>query len=292
MSVSSVDRATTAVGRRTRRLARSTWGDRLARVGLAARGVVFLLLAYLVVRVALGALGSDSSTSSPASLPGVADALDRQTGGPAILVVLGTGLAMYALFSLIDTILHHDDESPRSKRWGDRALSAWGVVMYIGFSIYCFTAAASSSPSSESSAHDRSQKTHLARDVLRWPGGPFWLGLLATVFLAMAVFLVSRAGRRSFRPRLDRVRMSDRMWRIATVLGIIGYLGRAGLFGVVGGCVMYGAVEDAPRYGQGVNGAVRVIAGSTVGPPLLGILAALLAAYGLYMFVETRYRYV
>lgn len=292
MSVSSADRVTARVDRQTRRVARSTWGERCARTGLAARGVVFLLLAYLVVRVALGALGTSDGSSSPASLPGVADALDRQGGGPVILILLGVGLAMYALFSLIDTILHHDDESPESKRWGDRALSAWGVIMYVGFCVYCFTIAASPSPTGESSAHDRSQKAQMTADVLRWPGGPVWLGLLATLFLVMAGFLVSRAWRRSFQPRLDRDRMSDRTWKIATVLGSLGYLGRAGLFGVVGGCIMYAAVENAPRYGQGVNGALRVIASSTVGPPLLGVLAALLAVYGAYMFIETRYRYV
>lgn len=292
MSVSSADRATAQVDRQTRRVARSTWGERLARIGLAARGVVFLLLGYLVLRVALGALGTNDGSSSPASLPGVADALDQQAGGQFILTVLGVGLAMYALFSLIDTILHHDDESPSSKRWGDRALSAWGVVMYTGFSVYCFLIAASPSPSGESSAHDRSQKAHMTADVLSWPGGPVWLGLLAALFLVMAGFLVSRAWRRSFQPRLNRDRMSDRMWRVATVLGALGYLGRAALFGVVGGCIMDAAIENAPRYGQGVNGALRVIASSTPGPPLLGVLAALLAVYGVYMFVETRYRYV
>jgi hypothetical protein len=76
------------------------------------------------------------------------------------------------------------------------------------------------------------------------------------------------------------------------VLGTVGYLGRAGLFALVGGCVMAAAVDDRPRYGQGVNGAVRVFASSSVGPPLLGLLAATLLAYGAYMFFETRYRYV
>ena len=100
------------------------------------------------------------------------------------------GLASYAVFSLIDAILHHDDEKPRANRWRG--------------------------------------------------------------------FLVSRAVRRSFRPRLDRDEMEPRTWKVAVVLGTVGYLGRAGLFALVGGCV----------------------------------LAAALVVYGLYMFVETRYRYV
>lgn len=276
----------------TRRVARSRWGDRLARVGLAARGAVFLILGYLVARIATGALGSTSAPHQPASLPGVADALDAQTGGSVVLYVLAIGLALYAMFSLIDTILHHDDETPAAKKWGDRALSAWGFVMYSVFCGYCVSIASSANHSNQSSASDRSQKTQLTEDVLRWPGGPVWLGLLAALLIGMAVFLVSRAWRRSFRPRLERDRMSTRVWRLALVLGTVGYLGRAGLFAVVGGCVLAAAVDDRPQYGQGVNGSLRVLAESTAGPALLGLLAAALVVYGLYMFVETRYRRV
>ena len=280
-----------AVTRRTRRVARTRWGDRAARAGLAARGVVFVLLAYLVARVASGALGS-GGVRQPASLPGVADALGAQPGGTVVLYVLAAGLALYAMFSLIDTVLHHDYESPAAKRWGDRALSAWGVVLYAAFCVYCISVASSSNRSGQSSAHDRSQKTQLSAEILRWPGGQLWLGLLAVILLGVAAFLVSRAARRSFQPRLDRRRMTRRMWRLAMVLGTIGYLGRAGLFAVVGGCVLAAAVEDQPRYGQGVNGALRVLANSTPGPAVLGLLAAALVTYGGYMFIETRYRYV
>jgi hypothetical protein len=259
---------------------------------LAARGIVFLLLGYLVARVAAGALGGASPPAQPASLPGVADALDAQPGGTAVLYVLAVGLALYAMFSLIDTILHHDDETPTAKRWGDRALSAWGVIMYSIFSGYCVSIASSSNNSNQSSLSDRTQKAQLSADVLRWPGGPIWLGLLAAVLIGMAVFLVSRAWRRSFRPRLEKDRMSLRAWRLANVLGTVGYLGRAGLFAVVGGCILAAAIEDRPRYGQGVNGALRVLANSAAGPALLGLLAAALVVYGLYMFVETRYRRV
>lgn len=269
-------------------LAGSRWGERALRVGLACRGLVFVILAYLVARVATGALGAPSS-SAPASLPGVPEALAAQAGRPVILV-LAVGLALYAVFSAVDAILHHDEESPAAKRWGDRGLSAWGFVMYAAFSVYTFRVALSSQRTS--SAQDQRQKAQWSARVLRWPAGWFWLGLLATVLIAMALFLVSRAWRRSFRPRLDRDRMGRRTWQAAMVLGSVGYLGRAGLFAVVGGCVLSAAVENDPRHGQGVDGSLRLLASSTAGEVGLWLLTAALFAYGLYMFFETRYRYV
>lgn len=270
-------------------VADSTWGDRALRAGLAARAVVFLIFAELVARVALGALGQPS-TSKPAQLTGVPQALAAEPGGRPVLVVLALGMFCYAIFSLVDAIRHHDDEEPAAKRWGDRGLSAWGTVMYAGLAAYSVHVALSGSKGS--SSQDNRQKALWTARVLRWPVGWFWLGLLATLLLVAAAFLVSRAARRSFRPRLHRERMSTHIWRLALGLGIVGYLGRAALFGVVGGCVLSAAIENDPDHGQGVDGSLRILAGSSAGEVLLWMLVAMLVAYAGYMFIETRYRKV
>lgn len=279
------------VQRPARRVAHSTWGDRALRAGLAARGVVFLVLAYLVFRIALGALGR-SSTPQPASLTGVPQTLAAQTGGRVVLFVLAIGLALYALFSLVDAALHHDDESPGAKRWGDRLLSLFGFVMYGVFSVYSFTVSVAPAQQHQSSGKEQRQKELWTAHVLRWPGGPVWLALLGITLLVIFGFLVRRALSRTFRPRLERKRMTRRAWRMANVLGTAGYLGRAALFGIVGGCILAAAIQNDPQHGQGVNGSLRIVAGSSFGAPLLGLVAALLLAYGLYMFFETRYRRV
>jgi hypothetical protein len=275
----------------TRRAAENPWVDRLSRAGLASRGVVYAVLAYLVARVALGALGT-AAVDKPASGPGVAQAIVSQDGGHAMLVILAIGLLLYALFSILDAVLHHDDESPAAKKWGDRALSAWGFVVYGSFSGYCFVTGLSFEGGYGTSAADQYQHTQWSSDVLRWPGGVYYLGALGMILLIIAAFLVSRAGRRSFRPRLDREQMSSRMWTVANVLGVVGYLGRAALFGIVGWFILHAAVENDPRQGQGVDGSLRMFADSAAGPYVLWLIAVALFGYALYMFVETRYRHV
>lgn len=274
-----------------KKIANSRWGDRAMRLGLGARGVVFLVFGYLVARVALGALGR-SSTSHPASLTGVPQALAAHTGGQVALFVLGVGLVLYAVFSLLDALLHHNDESPTAKRWGDRSLSLFGFAMYGAFSAYCFTIALTAHEGRQSASKEDQQKARWSAKVLEWPGGPVWLGLLGVVLLVIFAFLVSRAIRRSFRPRLHRERMSTRMWRLAMITGAAGYLGRAALFGIVGGCILAAAIENDPKNGQGVDGSLRILATSTVGAPLLGLVALLLITYGLYLFIEMRFRHV
>lgn len=271
--------------RTARAVAGSAWGDKGARIGLASRGLVYLLLGYLVARIAFGALG-EGSTSHTASGPGVAQAVAAQPGGRVVLVVLGIGLAWYAIFSLLDAILHHDRESPAAKRWGDRLLSAWGFVVFGAFSVYCFVTASSQNAGHQRAAQSDRKQAQWSAKVLGWPGGAVWLGILGVVLLVIAFFLVTRVFRASFRERLDRSRMGRTEWRLAVAAGVIGYLGRAFLFGIVGWFVLGAAIEDDPAHGQGVDGSARLLAASPAGGALLVAVAAGLAVYGLYVFVE------
>lgn len=277
--------------RLTRTLAHRPWVEHALRAGLVARAVVYLLVAYLVVRIAFGILGGPG-TSAAASGPGVAQAIARRSGGHVALFVLAVGLLLYAAFSAVDALTHHDREAPAAKRWGDRALSAWGVVVYGVFSGYCFNTVASARPSGHSSTQSQQQDEQWSARVLRWPGGQVWLALLGAVLLAIAAFLLSRAIRRSFRPRLERTRMGTRVWGLTVALGTAGYGGRALLFGIVGWFVMSAAVEDDPQHGQGVDGSVRLLAAAPAGPPVLCVLAAGLVLYGGYLVLEARYRHV
>lgn len=281
-------------GARRRRLVRGLerhdWLRRGLRVGLAARGVVYLVLGYLVARIALGAL-TGPSTGHTASAPGVAQAIAQQRGGQAVLVLLAVGLLLYALFSLVDALLHHDREAPAARRWGDRALSLWGVLVYGAFSVFCFATAASP-PRGRTAPKSHRQDTQWSARVLGWPGGQFWLAALGFVLLAIAAFLLSRTARRSFRERLPQDDMGPRTWQLAVLCGTCGYFGRSLMFGIVGWYVVNAAIENDPSHGQGVDGSVRMLAASTAGPPLLWVLATALVLYGVYMFLEARHRRV
>jgi hypothetical protein len=280
-----------AAERTAKKAANSAWGERLARTGLAARGAVFVILGYLVVRIAFGALGS-SSTSHSASGPGVAQAIAAQPGGRLMLVLLGTGLLLFALFSSTDALLHHDDERSDVKRWAARLVAAAGAVIYAGFAVYCFVTAVSSAASGQNAQQSDAQQAQWSAKVLNWPAGEFWLGLLGLVLMVIAVVMAVLAVQSQFAQRLERGRMSRRMWRFAIVTGSIGYVGRAALFGTVGWFVTSAAIENDPQHGQGVDGAARLLADNGAGGFFLVIVAAALVCFGLYMFVEARYRKV
>jgi hypothetical protein len=264
--------------------------DRALRAGLAVRGVVFLVLAYLLARIAAGALGG-SSTKTSASGSGVAQAIAAQPGGTVMVFLLGVGLACYTVFSALDTILHSDGESDL-KRWGERVQGAFRTVVYGAFSVYALYTAFNPQRKSGTSQHENKEQAHWSAKVLGWPAGWLWLGALGLGLLIGAVVLAVWAARRSFLDDLEQNRMGSRATAAATTTGVAGYLGRAALYATVGWFISEAAIQDNPQDGQGVDGSVRSFANNGLGAAFIYVIAAALVGFAIYMFLEARYRKV
>lgn len=270
-------------------LADTTWGERLLRTGIAARAFVFVVLGYLVARIALGALGQ-GGTQNPASAPGVAQTIAERTDGRTAVLALGIGLALFALYSVVEAVRAHDDESSESKRWLGRAQSMWQCVIYAAFAVYCLRTALSDNAGHSSASQSDRRQQQWSAEILRWPAGPLWLAVLAAVLFAIAGYQLHVAVTRRFMKDLNRQEMSPGIRRATTLLGVIGTVARAAMFTVVGCFIALAAVENDPRKGEGVDGAARALAQNAGGVALLWALACGLAVYGLYLFAEARYR--
>jgi hypothetical protein len=268
-------------------VANNPWGERALRFGIGARGFVFLVLAYLVARIATGALGS-GGTHNSASSSGVAQTLAQQPGGPIVLVLLGVGLICFALFCLVLAVREPGGDSAL-KRWAARAAEVWRAAVYGAFGGYCF-AKAFGGTSGGTSGHTDRQQTQWSAQVLRWPAGWLWLGLLAAGLFVAAGIQLRRAVKRRFTDDLKEHEMGRRTRPTVTVLGVVGYLGRTGAYALVGWFVLHAALEDDPDKGKGVDGSARMLAASTGGPALLWLLAIAVGVFGLYLFAEARYR--
>jgi hypothetical protein len=275
------------VRRASREAADKPWVDRAARIGLAVRGVVFLVLAYLVARIATGAL----SKKTAASGSGVAQAVVAQTGGTVMVFLLGVGLACYAGFSVLEAALVA--ESSDAKRWVKRAQRAFRAVLYGALSVYALYTAVHPQNDSGSSRHEDREQAHWSAKVLSWPAGNLWLGALGIGLFAGAAYLAWTAVRRKFLEEdLDQGRMGHGAQQVATVTGIAGHLGRAAVFGLVGWFITQAAVQNDPKDSQGIDGSVRSFADDPGGATTLWVIAAGLICFGVYMFFVARYRKV
>lgn len=237
--------STTAVpriGRRTaRRAARSPAVRAAARGGFAARGVIYLLVGVLALRIAFGDSGGQADRG------GALAEIAARPFGNVLIWALGLGLAGMALWRLSEA--GFGAAGPEGHKAGTRLLSLARCLFYavVAFSVLSFAAGKQGSGSGASDQQSR-DATAKALDL---PGGP-WLVAAAGVGIAVVgIWIAVRAILRKFHENLDRSGMSHRVRRGIDVLGVAGGIARGAVFAVSRHVRRQGRGHLRPRQGQG-----------------------------------------
>src|ERR1700712_4377002 len=114
----------------------SAWFERVARGGFAASGVLHLLLAFIVARLALGTGGNADQSGALATLA-------AQPGGAIMLWVAAVVLAALGLWQLVETFVERELKD-RAK-----AVAVGVVYLVLAFSAAKFAMGSGKSSSSQ-----------------------------------------------------------------------------------------------------------------------------------------------
>ena len=278
--------AVEAVVRRAKRKARragdSDWLDRAARVGFAARGLLYLTVAVLAAGIALGRGGQT------ADKPGAVRALADTPIGVFLLVVLVVGLTGLGLWHGTEALWGRRDERNDAKRSGKRALSAAKTVLYL---VLAATAASVLMSRDEAPTGNGATRESLwTARVLELPAGRLLVGLAGAAVVGIGGWLVVRGLRWKFEKHLDTRAMPAWLCGATRVGGVLGHVARGVVAGLAGLLLVKAALDFNPQEAKGVDGTLRTIAEQPYGRLLLLLAAAGLAAFGLFSMVEARYR--
>jgi hypothetical protein len=258
-----------------------------SRFGLVARGVVYLLVGYLSLRLALDAHGR---SDQPASAAGAVQQVAQHSWGAAPLVLLAAGFAGYALTQLVEAIFRPRYAGSAINRWRQRAVSMTGFLLYTAFCVSTISLLVTLQRPDGTARSERRQDTALTADALRTVPGRLVLGVVGLLVVLAGVELGRRSMRLTFQERFVS-RLDHRFLGLAVrSLGALGCVARAAVFALVGVFVLKAAISGNPWESRGLDATFRGVAHSTYGPITLGALAVGLACYGLYCLIEARYR--
>lgn len=271
--------STRSVAEHAEAQSRRPWFRTVARVGMAARGVIFLVIGFLAVQVALDAGGT--TTDQKGALASVA----QERFGKVLLVALAVGLAGYALWRFAQAILDTDDKGQDGKGWAVRATKLGSGISY---AILCATAVGLLSGSGGGGSSSGEPKTATG-GVLGWPGGQILVVAAAFVVLAVAGWNIYRGVAKKFMKRLHPPR---HMRPALEWVGVIGMSARGVVFATIAFFLAKAAIEYDPKEAVGLDGALGRLAAESYGDVILGLVAAGLVAFALYCFAEARYREV
>ena len=257
---------------------RRRWFRFLARAGLGARSIIYMLIAYLTVDIAL-----HGGSPAPADSNGALNEVGREPAGPAILFIIAIGLMGYALWRLVSAVPATD---LKDHAWAKRlGLAACGSV----YLVLCAQAVALAVGSGRTNSAS-SNPSPIAATVLRLPGGPLYVGLCAAGIVGGGLALLIWGWAHDYAQILDRSLMTRRMYGIARATGIIGDTVRGLLIVLIGVYLVASAVTDNPKKVKGLDQALQALAHKPFGVWLLSVAAAGLFSFGLYSAVEARYR--
>jgi len=270
--------ATARASGTARRASRSPAARALARAGLAARGVLYILIGWVAILVALG------QTSRQADQQGALQLLATQPYGLVSLWLLGIGFAGYALWRLSEAAFGVTGEGYGA---GPRLKSLVRAVVYGFFAYLTFKIIIGAGGGSQT----RKQQD-LTATVMHHPGGRWLVGIVGLIIVIVGLVLVAEGVRRKFLKYLRLPQMSPRTPRIVERLGMIGTAARGAVFAFAGILVIDAAVTYQPAKAGGIDKALLTLRNQPFGEFLL-ILAALgLVIFGVYGLCEARWRKV
>jgi Domain of Unknown Function (DUF1206) len=270
-------RSTISARTTARRASGSPAARGLARAGLAARGILYILIGWVAVLVAVG------QSRHQADQQGALQLLAGQPLGVLLLWLLGAGFAGYAFWRLSEAAFGVAGEGNGA---GPRLRSLARAVVYGFFAYLTFKII------NGSSGNQVHRQQDLTAQVLRHPGGQWLVGITGLAIVIIGVVLAIEGLRRKFLRYLQTSRMSPRARRIVERLGVIGITARGVVFALAGVLVIDAAVSHQPGKAGGIDKALLTLRGQPFGEFLL-ILAALgLIIFGIYGLCEARWRKV
>ncbi|MET9217438.1 DUF1206 domain-containing protein [Streptomyces sp. NPDC088197] len=253
------------------------------RAGFAARGVIYILVGALAVRIAFSDAGGQQADRG-----GALAEIAHKPFGDVLLWLLGIALAGMALWRLSEAAF--GQAGPDGDKPTKRAMAAGRCVFY-AFVSYSVLAYAAGEKSSGSGSTDKRTDDVTAK-VLDWPGGQWIVAVAGVAVFCVGVWIAVRALMRKFHKHLKMGQMSRRQRQAVDFLGMFGGTARGVLFATAGGFAVAAAVKHQAGKSKGMDDTLRSFADTPVGPWLLVLIAVGLIAFGLFSWANARWREV
>lgn len=249
----------------------------LARIGYAARGLVYTVVGWLAILAALGraARAPDSKTALSTIL--------AQPFGAVLLGLVAAGLVCFAIWRGAQAAFDADRLGTTAKGLIRRAGFAASAVINAGlaFSAVQMIIRISAAGDGDSAARDWTAY------LLSFPFGQFLVAGVGVVVIGAG----AANAWKGYKGRVtDRVSADGQVEPWLVRLGRAGYLARGLVFALVGGFFVSAAYQASASEVRGLAGALRTLQEQPYGWALLLVTALGLFAFGAYQIALARHR--
>ena len=246
-----------------------------ARAGYLISGILHLLIAYIIIRIATGGKGDADPSGAVATVA-------TSHGGVVALWVIAIALVPLALWRLAEALvgLHPAEGSGPTANDESKAnrLKAFGLLL-----VYCgvaYTAVRFALGSHQSSGQ---QNAGLSARLMQHPWGRTILIAAGAIIVIIGAYYAYKGLSRRFHADLNCP-----PGRLVTALGVSGYLAEGLVLALAGILVIVASIDSEPTKAAGLDAAVKTLGATQWGRVSLVFAAAGFAAYGAYSFALVR----
>jgi Domain of Unknown Function (DUF1206) len=248
----------------------NAWAEPAARIGHAAKGLVFTLTGVFVVAAQLG-IGGDVDGPEAAFV-----ALRGAPLGKLMLATIGIGLLYYAAWELWRAAA--DPEREAHGKILVRLEWLIGAVVFGVLSIAAFRV---------TFARAATRGDDVARTWASWamadiPHGAIALGLVGALIVVGGAILIRRGWRADFERAMDLTGLAPASWAAIYAVARFGIIARGAVVATIGLFLVIAAWRHDPSEAIGIEGALRALGHLRSAPWLLGVVALGVASYGVY----------
>lgn len=241
----------------------------LTRVGFAARGLLYLIIGWLVIV-------SGQAADLGEALRYLATGTERWLLGAA-----AAGFVAYGIWRLTDASLDTEGHGDDSMGMVKRAGAAISGVIYLFLAVSAAKLLLNGPGGAGGSGGSPEQQTQM---VMQLPAGGLLVGIGAAVLVIAGVWQIVKAAKASFLDHLEPA-VAHEEW--VKWFGRLGYAARGIIFIITGFFVGQAALSGSSSQAGGMQQALQWLSS-----PVNLLVAAGLALFGVFSLIEARYRVI
>lgn len=249
--------------------------ERLARLGYASIGLVYMVAGGLAAASGLGVGGSTGGQHSALLT------IVRQPFGRVALGVIALGLTGYTLWRIVSAFTDSEHRGHDAKGLALRAGSALRGLAYAFITVEVVRMMMQRGGGSGGDAKTR----HWSATILEKPFGRWLLAAIGLYIIGYGGYQLYRAWDAKLSKRIRLGEMDARIRRKVVAISRFGIAARGLVFFVIGGSLVLAAFKHNASEARGTSGALQALP-----QPLLVLVGLGLAAFGVYALVNARYR--
>lgn len=253
------------------------WIDKIARIGLIAKGVVYVILGTLAFMAAFEIAGQ---TNRDSNKEGVFNSIKEFPGGVIVLFLLAAGLICYSIWRGVQTFSNGNGSGIK---WTKRVRYFFSGLIYLSLA----GTAIQMIIRNKNKSDDENQ--YWVSEMLNHSFGQWFVGVGACILAGIGMYQLYYGLSEKYKKHVQELNLHSNGSSLLLRSGKIGYMARGIVWLIIAFLLLRAALHNNSSEAGDMSKAFSFIENASLGSYLLGALGIGLLAYGVFNFIRARY---